>query len=231
MKLVYSFLIIILILTPARADNFISVAQFQRITDPVERQKAIDQASPEQRDQLKQIDRHLRLLAGLGGEVGLKTVKERSVERSRGLLILENVFRTQTQIWDNYASGLYEEMQKSPAKKDHLLEEQNDTEKERMIINNRYFNLVHPLVFRLALSPQALDLEKTAEKLNDDMYKRLVVNGSTAKQAVTKQELSAFDTRVDEIYAQLEALPKLTPEQAQKEYDDFPEQDVGKSDL
>jgi hypothetical protein len=229
MKIIYIVLLILLILPNAWAGDSISIDDFKKIKDPVEREKFIDQAPPEQRDELKKIDRHLRLVSSLGGEAALKVVKEKAVERARGLVMLENVFATQTELWDGYMGDFLNANYKSIATHGQSSAEWNELKQERSLIGNRLFNVVHPLVFNLAPSPQALALEKKAESLNQYMWDNFPPSDST--KHITKEQLTEVDKQMDQIFEEMQKLPKLTPEQAQKEYDEFPEEKIRTDDL
>jgi hypothetical protein len=69
-------------------------------------------------------------------------------------------------------------------------------------------------------------LEKKAEKLDQYFHQNFSPYNSARKERVTKKEWFAVENQINGIYAELQALPKLTPEQAQKEYDSFPDEKV-----
>jgi len=203
----------------------VSIDQFKTITDADQRRKIIDQAPPEQRDELNKIDFHMRMVASVGGEAGFKAVKESSIAKARGFTDLEDVFTTQTQIWDDYMAGVDDANRKSGMTHKQTQEAWTKMQVERNVINNR-LSAVHSLVASLAPSLQAFELEKKAERVNQDMRNRFGPEGSSPKKRVTKEERQDFDKRMDEIYTELKAMPRLPPEQAQKEYDAFPDEKV-----
>lgn len=203
----------------------VSINQFKTITDADQRRKIINQAPPEQRDELNNIDLHMRMAASVGGEAGFKAVKESSVAKARGFTDLEEIFSIQTQVWNDYMAGVYDSDHMSTMTHDKMSEAERKREHELATLCNR-LTTVHSLVFKLAPTSQSFDLEKKAEKCDEYLHQNFSPYNSARKQRVTKQEKLEVDKQIDEIYKELQALPKLTPEQAQKEYDAFPDEKV-----
>jgi len=86
--------------------------------------------------------------------------------------------------------------------------------------------VVHSLVYNLAASPGALELEKKAETLDVELEKRLTTDGRTPYTPITESERMAFDKQLDEIFETLTKLPVLPPQQVQKEYEEFSEEKI-----
>ena len=81
--------------------------EFDKITDPAERAKVIEQAPPDQKQKLKERDfLHQELLSRLGGEAGLKRARETQVARARGLWGLESAFEQYGTFWAGYVGDV-----------------------------------------------------------------------------------------------------------------------------
>jgi hypothetical protein len=225
MKFLFIILLVFLSLPHTWGADTVSIDQFKTIADADQRRKIIDQAPPEQRGELNKIDLHMRMAASVGGEAGFKAVKEISVAKARGFADLEEIFSIQTQIWDDYMAGVYDADQKSGVTHNQLVEAAKKGAADQAAMDNR-LSIVHSLVFNLAPSPQAFELEKKAEKLDQYFHQNFSPYNSARKERVTKKEWFAVENQINGIYAELQALPKLTPEQAQKEYDSFPDEKV-----
>ena len=222
MKIIYGSFFILFLLLPAWAADTVSIEEFKKLNQ-AERDKVLQQAPPEQKEELKRIDMHLELVEQNGGEAGQKAAKETYVLNARGVGYFEAIFNVQTQVWGFYVSsvllasqnsGMPRERQASVGEK--LLEEQNKIQKRLPV--------VHSLVFNMAASPQALELEKKVQKLTDQWVKRISQDGATSCPPITRKERMEMDKQADQIFEAIKTLPKLTPAQAQKEYDDFPEE-------
>ncbi len=225
MKLIYSILLVLFILPHSWGVDLVSIDQFKTITDADQRRKIINQAAPEQREELNKIDLHMRMVASVGGEAGFKAVKESSVAKARGFTDLEEIFGIQTQVWNDNMAGVYDSDHASTMTHDQMSEAERKREQELVALCSR-LTTIHSLVFNLAPTSQAFDLEKKAEKFDEYLHQNFSPYNSARKQRVTKQERLEVDKQMDEIYAELQSLPKLTPEQAQKEYDAFPDEKV-----
>jgi hypothetical protein len=105
MKTIYTILLVLLILPRTWGADQVFIDEFKKISNGDERLKMIDQAPPEQRDELKKIDLHLRLLDRCEGEAGLKAARESQVAGARGVGCLQLIFGIQMQIWDSYIGG------------------------------------------------------------------------------------------------------------------------------
>lgn len=227
MKTAFTILAILLLLLPVRGSDVVSADQFKNIADSEERERIIKQAPPAQKEELLRIDHHLWLLRRYNGEEGLKTAKESYVARARGLGVLEAVFLTQDVLWSQYIASVIKDNKKVGMQREQLIETIKNLDKELGPIRSRQA-VVHSLVFNLAPSPAALDLEKKVEKLDESLCDRFSLNGGAdghpIKPWIRRQQLDETDKQFDQIFEQLKRLPKLTPAQAQKEYDEFPEE-------
>jgi hypothetical protein len=223
MKTTYLALLTIFILPRSWGDQPISIDEFKKIPDIRERWKIIEQASPDQKEELKKAELHLDLLRQFGGEAALKTAKESGVAQARGLGELEDIFQRQRQLWDVYIGSILDTNRKSGMIHEKRGEIEEELGKEEDPIINR-LPIVHALVFNMAASLQALELEKKAEQLDDQLTKRVTTDDSTPYRAVTKEERMDIDKQIDQIFDEMKTLPTLPPEQVQNEYNDFPEQ-------
>ena len=228
---------IVVVLTPVRGANSISIDAFKIITSYEERDKLIDQAPPERQNELIKIDHHLRLLSHFGGEAKLKYEKERQVSLARGFEFMEELFSSYAHIWDGYIAATMEKSKKEGNTHDQLVRKEKELDKEQRNIYNRV-SIAHSIIFNMAASPQALELEKKAEVLLQDWQARLINNritmdgpGPHPHRPITKEERIEVDKQIDKVFEEMKKLPALTPEQAQKEYNDFPEERIRASFL
>jgi hypothetical protein len=110
------------------------------------------------------------------------------------------------------------------------LEKQTEAQEElgKMVDNmqKRAGITVHALALNMAPSVGALRLEKTVEELNTNLSAKLAEIISVPGGHVTKEQLTAVDKGGDQIFEELKTLPKLSREEVQKEYDDYPEENV-----
>jgi hypothetical protein len=203
----------------------ISIGEFKKITNADERRKLIDQAPSGQKEELERIDLHLALLARWGGEAGFKTHKEACIARARGFVCLVPIFDAYVNIRSSYMAGVLITDEKAGMKLEQLQEvEKKLTEENRSV--EKWVSTVDSLVFNLAVSPEALELEKRAEKMIEKLSSRTITDGSTPFRLITKEERMEVDRQMKQIYEEIKKLPKLTPEQAQREYDAFPDEKV-----
>jgi hypothetical protein len=220
MKTIYTVLLILLLISHGWAANQVSIDEFKKITDPDERRTIIRHAPPEQREELKKIDLHLALLARWGGEEGYKAAKETCIVRARGLGSLEDIFGVEGQIWTGYVSGVLTADDKAGMPPEKRMDvEKKLTEEED--VRSKRFPIIHSLVYSIAASPEALDLDKRAGELGDKLSARISWDGKSPYQPITKEEWTEVGKQVDQIFEEMQKLPKLTPEQVQKEYDAF----------
>jgi len=224
MKIIYGSFFILFLLLPAWAADTVSIEEFKKLNQ-AERDKVLQQAPPEQREELKKIERHMSLVREHGGEAGLKAAKETYVLNARGVGYFEALFHVQAQVWASYVSGVLAANEKAGLRREKqaLVEGKLVAEQEKI---QKRLPVVHALVFNMAGSPQALELEKKAEKIVNIWLKRISLDGVTRCPAITRKERMEMDKQADQIFEEIKKMPKLTPAQAQKEYDAFPEEKI-----
>ena len=221
MKILCSLLVIAMIIPPARGAEPISIETFKQIRRKSERLKLIEQAPPSQKEELRAIDLHLDLVDAWHGEAELKQGREDYSVTARGLGPLEGVFDVQQMVWSYYVSdnSIANEKAGIPLKEQQRLEMEMhrglDAAQSRLPV-------VRSLVFMTASSPQALELAKRCQNWIDDKQKRFGVQ-APPRRPITREYLTSMDKECDEFFSAIKKLPTLTPEQAQKEYDAFPE--------
>ena len=218
MKTLYTVFAFYFILFSAQGASPISVEDFKNISDGNERARLIDAAPPEQREELRKIHEHLQLLTMFGGEAGVKALKEITAAKVRGFTEMIDVFDTQTQLWDEYMADVRAANRKAGMTQEKLIESEKKLHQDRAAVDNR-LPIVEALVIRLAPTPEAMALEKKAEVMNRYMQDTYPPGGPMEKRHITKEQLSKVNRDMDEIFAKLQELPKLTSEQAQKEYE------------
>jgi len=221
MKTTYSLVLIFLILRSALWADSVSIDDFKKMNG-MDREKAIQQAPPEQKEELKKIDLHLLLVRGAGGEAGLKAQKERVAIRVRGLQDLEGILIRQTQLWDSYVNRLSNDNEKARIPHEKQVEVEKKLLADGEALRAR-IPIVHAIIVQIAPSPSALELEKRIEKFDKDLADRFGLSGwngvGPKPPLATKAEWDKAANQINEFIEEMKALPKLTPEQAQKEYD------------
>jgi len=221
MKMIRIILTITLAFAPLLRAASISVEDFKKM-DPLDREKTIQQAPSEEQAELRKLDLHMLLVQGAGGEAGLKAQKERTAIRMRGLYDLEGILGTQMQLWDCYASGVLMANKgfKMPPKQQADAERKFLYEGEALRART---SQIHALVFNIAASPSALELEKKVESLDHALTERFDLSGwngkSPRKPVATKAQWDETFNEINQLIEEMKQLPKLTPEQAKKEYD------------
>ena len=194
-----------------------SVDEFKKL-GPMERERAIQEAPLGQRDELKKIDLHITLLAHWRGEEGLRIAKETQVAELRGMRDLVILFVVQSQVWDGYVSAVLDANEKAGMTRSEQIAAEEKLFNERDVIRKR-LPFIHSLIFNMAASPEALYLDKRAAELAEKLSLRMLTNSTTPYRPITKEERMEVDKEMDQIVEEMRKLPKLTPEQAQKEYD------------
>jgi hypothetical protein len=81
----------------------------------------------------------------------------------------------------------------------------------------------------MAATPEALALNKEAGELCDQLSARLMSNDSTSSEPMTREQLIDVDKQIDRMFEEMKKLPKLTPQEAQKEFDAFTDEKLYKS--
>jgi hypothetical protein len=225
MKFVHNMLLLVLAVPAISASEPVSIDDFKKIGSPDKRREIIDRAPPEQKEELKKIDTHLDLVTRWGSEAGAKAARESEVAGARGLGSLETVFAAQVDIWEGFIAEVAAANERAGLRPERIAERERQLEGEEEVFRKR-LPAIQSLIFHLAASPAALELEKRAEKLAKEMRGRLSSDGKTPYHPITLKERKEFDGQIVQIYEEIKKLPQLTPEQAQKEFDAFPENKV-----
>jgi hypothetical protein len=228
MKTFHSFFLILSFLSLSLVAAPVSIEEFEKNTNEDERLKLIQQAPSGEREELQKINLHMVLLEQFGGEAELKAARETQVSRARGLGWLEDLFIAETGLCDQYLVAV---VNKDRDKSGRI---PADRGPEVITLMNKVEALrrdrqpsIHSLVFNLAPSPEAIELAKEAEELYDEWSKKYNLDGTHMdRPAITKEQLTEVDKQVDQIFAKMQKLPKLTPDQAQKELDGFTDDKV-----
>lgn len=228
MKIIISVLLTILISSHVLVGDTVSIESFKQITDPLERGKLIDQAPPEQKQELEQINLHLALVAKWGGEAGFRTHKETCIAHARGVGALEAVFGEYNNFWNAYVGSMIQAREGPGMKPEQRREIEDELMKEEDSAVGRQVRAIHSLVYQLAPTPAALELSKRAGALGNQLEKRSTWDGSAPYQPITTEERRGVDREMDQIFDQIGRLPKLTPDQLQKEYNAFTDLDIVK---
>jgi hypothetical protein len=216
-KSIYAILLLLLILPHSRGSDTLSIEDFNKM-NPTDREKAIEQAVPEQRDKLRKLDLHIKLLVHWRGEDGLKIAKETQAAKVRGLGDLTTLFKGQTQVWDDYVGGvLWANMQAGMSREAQIAVEDRMSAEKNAI--RARLPMVHSLIFNMAASPEALELDKRAAKLAKQLWTRMSSEHKVPFHAITREEVMDVDLQVDQILEEMKKLPQLKREQAQREVD------------
>ncbi len=219
MKTLYIILLVLFVLPQAWADDQISVEQFKQLTLP-EQEKILNQSPSEIKPELRKVYEHIYVLAQFGGETRFRNQKEVRIVRARGFTCLEMLCDEYMTFWSAYMGRVMVLNEKAGMPLAQQQKAEIELRKEEDVVRRRVSN-VHSLVYTLAPTPAALELEKRAEILNDKLLKRLTGDVSTPYRPITIEERKDADKQIAEIYSKLQTLPKLTPDQMQKEYDAF----------
>jgi hypothetical protein len=220
-----SVLSLFMIISVAAAADMISVDEFKRL-GRAERLKAIEGAPPEQREELGRINVHLKLLSMYGGEEGVRRKREELVTAARGFSSLELLFATQVNYLESYELGEERIYQKGGVTGDKLTAAMLELENKVETLVKREKFTVHSLAFSLAPSPEALEFETKVEALNKRLDRELNQIVSVPGRYVTKSQLMAVDEQVDRVFGELKALPKLSADEVQREFDAYPEEKI-----
>lgn len=219
MKIRYGIFLVLLVLPRVQGTEPVSIEKFEKITDESERAKLIDQAPTGQKEELQKIDSlHQGLLLRWGGEAGLRAAKESLAVHERGLQRLENLFNLQINVWGSYIGGVLAANENAGiAIGQQTVAVKKATEEEDAI--EKRLPIIHTLIFNLAASPQALELNKRAGQFGQELSRRLMTDGTVPCRPITNDERMEVNRRMDQIYGKMQKLPRLTAEQAQKECD------------
>jgi hypothetical protein len=222
MKVIYAILTVMLNLATGNGADLVSIEKFKTIHGEGERLGVIATAPPEQRPQLLKIHAHLTLLEHWG-ERELKYSKEKAVAQISGFVDMENIIHARDRLWDLYLEQVR-----------HATEKAGVTSKERdkifSEVAERYnapkydLPIVHALALNIAPSSEALKLEGTIEALDKEWKHEFDTILADSNKKVTDEELRKIDRQLDEIFEKVKTLPTLSPEEVQKEYNEFPEE-------
>jgi hypothetical protein len=222
MKRIYFILLLFLVAIDVQGSGLVSIEDFKKVTREDERQAIIRQAPPEQKEVLTKIDLHLSLVQDLGGEAQLKRFKEGCVSRARGFVGIEGLFNEYIMVFGSYANGVMDANKAAGMP----VVQQREVEMKLSQGEDAIRKNVDTLLFNLAASPEALELNRRANALAIKLNDRTTVTDSNPFHPITTEERKQVDKQMDQIFSELERLPKLTPEEAQKEYDAFTEEQV-----
>jgi hypothetical protein len=230
MKIIYGSLLIVVLLGCTAGAQQVSVEDFKKIKDVSERWKIVEHAPPEQRQELEKIHTHLMMAEEWGGEDRFRARKETAIAKARGFPRLELVFHQYDTFWGMYISDTMVAKENVGMKPQQLQEAEMQLRKEGDAVDKQVSD-VHALVYNLAPTPAALALEKRAEDLSDKFAKRMTWDGVGPNnyQPITINERKGMDQQMNEIYAELQALPKLPSDQVQKESDAMTDDDLARS--
>jgi hypothetical protein len=213
---ILTVLFCLLPLATNRGTEPISLDQFKTITDSQIRLKIISEAPLDQRKQLLVIDQHLRLLGRFQDEAGIINIRKMLAVRTRGFHGLASLVPIQTQVWDLYIGATFLRNKAAGMKGNELIAANAALEQQKNKVAGREGEY-RELLYNLAPSPAVLELNAKAEALFDKWQDRVLT--SARHPLITEAERTDFDKAVDEIMEKLRTLPKLSPEQVQKEFD------------
>lgn len=210
-------ILIFLVLSRALAENPVSIDEF-KLMQPVDREKVIEQAPEEQKDELKKIHLHLNLLARWRGEEGLKIAKETQAAKQRGFGNLLMLFAVHSQVWDNYVGAIIAANEKAGMARAQQIAAAEELFSEKESVTKRLPS-IHLLILNMAASPEAVALDKQAGQLAEQWSLRMLANGSHPYRPITKTERMEMDQQAGQILEEIMKLPKLSSEEVQKEVD------------
>jgi hypothetical protein len=210
---IYLLLLILLALSQAWATDTISIDTF-RSMGPMERERAIEQAPPEEKEQLEKVNLRLNLLARWHGEEGLKIAKETQAYEARGLGNLAMLFTVQSKVWNHYVSAVLDGNEKAGLSREAQIVVEEKLLSERDALRSR-LPAIHSLILNMAASPGAMTLDKKAALLAEQWSIRLQPKSGP----ITKKERLEVDQRANEVLEETKQLPKLSRLAVQKEVD------------
>ena len=220
MKPVYPFILIFLFVQTAVAAP-VSLEQFKQL-DADARRQALAEAAPEQKTELEKIDLHLKVLQHYGSEQAVREEKGREVAIDRGFAGLDSVVGEYNNLWSFYVLGVVHANERMGMEADRRAAiEQRLLDEEAIHVNR--FKDIYALVAGLAVSPQSSALEAKAKVLRTQFRQRYGAEGGPQSRPVTLEELTLAEKQIDQMLIELKGLPKLAPEQVQREIDGFPE--------
>jgi hypothetical protein len=155
-----------------------------------------------------------------------QSIRETNVAGRRGFQWLEYLFKYQSLVWQAYVPWAAKSVRdiNGLIGKEHLPELQALDKHVEDLEKQRY--TVHALVFNMGASPAALDLEKKVEKVFWTVFQKYQDLGTIPYEKrtgppMTKDELIALDKELDGFIVRMKNLPKLSPAEAKKEYEEY----------
>jgi hypothetical protein len=150
----------------------------------------------------------------------LQHEKENDAARARGFGSLQSLFLVQTQYWSDYITGVSVANEKTGMPREAREAAETKLRKVLDALVERQ-STVHSLVFNLAASPKAMELDRRIGDISENLVAslRLLPSGRYVK----KQQILKLDEEADRVYSELKKLPSLTPEQSRKEFDSVSE--------
>ena len=199
-----------------------SVEQFEKLSNPIDRKQAIDAAPPEKEDAFKRIDLHMTLVDDFGSERRLNYAKEQYAIQSRGLDGLASIFAAHQSLGQCYLSRILLSNQQARSNQEQLMKTWHKLKFERDRYVEKFLN-THALALKIASSPQAFALNKKAEDLNVAMAKKMIMAVGSSPSLIADEEMTSFDKQVDEIFEEMGKLPVLTSAEVQNEVEQVQE--------
>jgi hypothetical protein len=227
MKRIQLFPALVLLLPiHAHGADRVSIEEFKKLPGYSEREKVIEDAPIEQQEELKKLNLHLALLEKMGTEEDVRRRKIRLMAQERGLGPFLDIFNLQMMTWDFYTVNRLE-----AAEKAGLGAAQFDELAVELDVKSKYFRertpTIDKLVYETTASSKAEDLAKKCQTLNDEWSNKY--GGKLHPPPITQKEMESINGQVEEILTQIKRLPKIPPNQLEKEYEDFPEMTVWRS--
>lgn len=185
----------------------------------------LEKASPEMKESLKKIYDHQMRIINFGSDDEIMIARENLSIEARGLSCIVAAFSEHVTLFERYYSGVINSMKndKEKLQKGIALEKEINY-KERDLLNR--FKLIHTLIFNTASTESTLIIERKAAFLNETIFKNLKYDSFNSKIEMTPEEFNEIDKKINILFEEIKTLPKLTPEQVKKEYDNFPEDKV-----
>ena len=225
MKTKYFILLALLIALRVWGADPISIEEFKKMS-PMEQTQAISQAPADQKRVLLKIKIHQDLVDRYRGEDGLRREIESDVAATRGLAYIEGLFGIYAQIWNQYLGDVWMANQKAGMTQEQIEAVEEKVRKEQDDAVVKRLPIVHSLAFHMAASPKALEFEKRAEQLSNDLVKEYLSDMSMSRPPIARGELMKLKKQMDQIFEEIKQLPALLPGQAEKEYNEFPEEKI-----
>ena len=212
------FLVILIVLLRFSRADAVSIEEFKKM-NPQERDKALAEAPPGQKEVLMKVERHLYLLLRFGSEDAIKANRESTAAGMRGVLPIEHVFTTQLHLWHLYVLIFRAGVSDENGVTSHENEQEISALERKVKSLQDRIPTIHSLVFNVAASPEALELAKRAANLSKKWRDETRTNTNVQPPSVSREVLAKVDAEADQIFTELKTLPSLSAAEAQKEYD------------